>query len=488
MSAVADAKPSVSRSSPDRSIDELDAAICRLASRVNAVNYRLLVLVREFDDRMGWAKWSFPSCAEWLSWRCGISVSAAREKVRTAQALRDLPDISLAFREGRLSYTKVRALTRVAAMHDEDALLRYALDATAPQVEERCRQIRNVQRDSVHDARRAWDARSLSAWRNSERGTLCLRAELPLEIGELVMLAIERALEREEVASGAAEMSPSGFLAQQADALVAMAKAYLGGAATASTAPSASTADHTQVVIHVDEAALRGGVGRADVPLETVRRLACDASLVVVTEDERGAPLNVGRKQRTVPTPIRRALWARDRHCTFPGCQRTRFVDAHHVDHWVDGGETGLDNLVLLCSYHHRLLHEGGYRIRRDHQGEYYFVRADGRAIPRCGYLADDCTDDAPENPSMEVREPRGVYCCRAAGFDEPANSVRPSANVTVAISAVGLPLRACQPSTTSTVPAGKSSRRQPRRIKPFAPVISSDQLTTLPSSPATSR
>ena len=154
MSAVANAVPSPSPTHPDRSIDEIDAAICRLASRVNAVNYRLLVLVREFDDRLGWAKWSFPSCAEWLSWRCGISLSAAREKVRTAQALRDLPGISLAFREGRLSYTKVRALTRVAALHDEDSLVRYALDATAPQVEERCRQIRNVQPDSVHDARR----------------------------------------------------------------------------------------------------------------------------------------------------------------------------------------------------------------------------------------------------------------------------------------------------------------------------------------------
>ena len=161
MSAVANAVPSPSRTEPDRSIDELDAAICRLASRINAVNYQLLVLVREFDDRMGWAKWSFPNCAEWLSWRCGICVSAAREKVRTAQALRDLPGISLAFREGRLSYTKVRALTRVAAMHDEDALVRYALDATAPDVEERCRQIRNVHPDSVRDAQRAWDARWL---------------------------------------------------------------------------------------------------------------------------------------------------------------------------------------------------------------------------------------------------------------------------------------------------------------------------------------
>ena len=418
MSAVADAMTSATRPDPDRSIDELDAAICRLASRIHAETYQMLVLVRDFDDRLGWAKWSFPSCAEWLSWRCGISLSAAREKVRTAQALRDLPGIALAFREGRLSYTKVRALTRVATLHDEDALVRHALAATAPDVEERCRQIRNTHPDSVHDARRAWEARSLSAWRNSSRGTLCLRVELPIEVGELVMQAIERAREREEVPDGVAERSPLAFQSQQADALVAMAKAYLHGGASDSTASSASASDHCQVVIHVDEAALHGGAGRADAPLETVKRLACDASLVVVTEDDRGVPLGVGRKQRVVSTPIRRALLARDRHCTFPGCQRTRFVEAHHVHHWADGGETSVDNLMLLCSYHHQLLHEGGYRIRRDYRGEHYFVRADGRAIPRCGYREGDFTDDfaddqALENPSMEVREPRGVYRLR---------------------------------------------------------------------------
>ncbi len=298
--------------------------------------------------------------------------------------------------------------------------------ATAPQVEERCRQIRNVQPDSVHDARRAWDARSLSAWRNTARGTLCLHAELPLDVGELVMKAIEEALEKSAVADVVAETSKSSFQGQQADALVAIAQTYLEGGVTDSTAGSASSADRYQVVVHVDEAALHGGVGRADAPLETVKRLACDSSLVVVTGDERGTPLNVGRKQRLVSTPMRRALWSRDRHCTFPGCHRTRFVEAHHVQHWIDGGETGVDNLVLLCSYHHRLLHEGGYRIRRDYQGELYFVRADGRAIPRCGYRAEDYTDDdVLENPSMEgcdhteanresapleVREPRGVY------------------------------------------------------------------------------
>jgi hypothetical protein len=413
MSAVADAMPSVPRPDPNGSIDELDAAICRLASRIHAETYQMLTLVREFDDRMGWAKWSFENCAEWLSWRCGISVSAAREKVRTAQALRELPAISLAFREGRLSYTKVRALTRVAAMHDEDALLRYALDASAPAVEERCRQIRNTHPSSVRDARRAWDARSLSAWRNDARGTLCLRVELPFEVGELVMKAIEKALEHSEVAEAIGDDSKGAFQRQQADALVQISQAYLEGGSNGAGEASASTstADRYQVVVHVDETSLRGGIGRADAPLEVVKRLACDASVVFVTEDERGAPLNVSRKQRIVSTPLRRAVVVRDRHCTFPGCHRTRYVQAHHVHHWVDGGETRVDNLVLLCSRHHRLLHEGGYRIRRDYRGENYFTRADGRVIPRCGYRADDYTDDVElDDPSTEVREPRTIY------------------------------------------------------------------------------
>src|SRR5882672_3031128 len=144
------------------SVDQLDAAIGRLVRQLNAECYRMLLLVRDFDDRFGYTKWSFNTCAEWLAWRSGISVSAAREKVRTAHALRRLPAMAAAFADGRLSYSKVRALTRVAHQHDEDLLLAYAVDASVAQVEQRCRQIRNVQPDSVTGARHAWERRSLS--------------------------------------------------------------------------------------------------------------------------------------------------------------------------------------------------------------------------------------------------------------------------------------------------------------------------------------
>ncbi len=375
--------------SPGQSIDDLDIAIRRIANGINAQSYRFLVLVREFDDRFGWVKWSCRSCAEWLAWRCDLSVSAAREHVRTAHALRGLPAISGAFAEGKLSYSKVRALTRVAHLHDEDLLLAYALQATAAQVEERCRQIRNVAPESADEAQRAWKRRSLSIWRNTANSTLRIAVELPIEEGEVVALAIERAVEMGDVAAGP-ELGEQSWYAQQADALVAVAKTYLEG----STSEPSSMADHYQVLVHVEEQSLRGGVGRSDLPIDTIKRLTCDGNLLTIVEDADGTPIEVGRKKRTVSTALKRALWSRDRGCTFPGCTNKRYVDAHHVHHWADGGETTSDNLILLCSYHHRLLHEGGYRIGTDADGERYFQRRDGRAIPRCGYRLGDVLDD----------------------------------------------------------------------------------------------
>jgi hypothetical protein len=398
---------------PAQSIDELDAAIVQLTQRLHSETYRLLVLVREFDDRFGWAKWSFPNCSEWLAWRCGLSLSAAREKLRTAHALRGLPAIADAFSMGRLSYSKVRALTRVANAQDEDLLLAYAQNATAIQVEERCRQIRNVKPESTDDARRAFDRRSLTVLRNLDAGTVIITLEVPVEDGELVSKAIDRAVQSGEGDLGP-EFKSSGWRAQQADAWMAIAKSYLSGITSQPGARGGrgSTADHYQVVVHVDQAALRGGVShqtsaaRADLPIETIKRLTCDGSVIRVTEDQNGKPLDVGRKRRTVSQAIKRALWSRDRGCSFPGCERTHFVDAHHIRHWADGGETGLENLTLLCTQHHRLLHEGRFAIRRDGKREIYFARHDGRVIPRGGYRDEDSMDDSID----EVREPRGCY------------------------------------------------------------------------------
>ena len=316
--------------------------------------------------------------------------------MRTAQALRALPKISSAFAEGRVSYTKVRALTRVANAENEELLLSHALRAPACEIEERVRQMRNVAPESSAQARRAFERRMLTAWRDEARGTVRMTLEVPIEDGELILKAIDCAVIWGEATPELGpdvigESNSTAWRAQQADALVAIAKSYLDGG---HSTEGGSTADHYQMVIHADAESLRGGAGRADLPIDTVKRLLCDCSLVTVVENEHGTPLDVGRKQRVVPTPLRRALCSRDRRCRFPGCHRTRYLDAHHVHHWIDGGETILDNLALLCTHHHRRLHEGGFRMERESDGALRFLRGDGRTIPRDGYRLEDVSDD----------------------------------------------------------------------------------------------
>jgi hypothetical protein len=191
-------------------------------------------------------------------------------------------------------------------------------------------------------------------------------------------------------------------------------------------------ADRYQVVIHADAKSLTGGTGRCDLPIDTVKRLLCDCRLVTVVEDENGQPLDVGRKQRTVSTALKRALYARDRGCTFPGCHRKRYLDGHHLHHWINGGETSAENMTLLCTHHHGLLHKGAFSIVKEADDTLRFVTADGRTIPRNGYRLEDFVDDdiggddtdssregfctttvQREWERAEVREPAAVYRLR---------------------------------------------------------------------------
>jgi len=368
------------------SIDDLDRAIVNLAARINAETYEMLVLVRQFDERAGWLKWGLGNCAEWLHYRCDLSMNAAREKVRVAHALKTLPNVAAAFATGELSYSKVRAITRVAGSDNENELLSFALQTTTARVEERCRELRCGTPDSLGSAQRAFANRSLRISRNADRGTMSITVELPLETGELVEKALDKA---RDDSMTSVEFVDESWSARQADAMVAMASGYLSGQKESGTTP-----DDYLVTIHVDQSALASGNGRSSLPIESVKRLCCDGHAVVIGEDEKGEPLNIGRKTRTVPKAIKRALQARDKSCAFPGCHHTRFVDAHHIEHWSNGGETSLDNLMLLCSQHHKLVHEGGFAIERDYQNQWFFKRPDGRAVPACGYRAEDNMDD----------------------------------------------------------------------------------------------
>jgi hypothetical protein len=387
-----------------RSLDELEEELVAHAQRINAAEYAFLELVREFDIRQGWRPYQFNNCAEWLNMKCGIVVGTAREKVRVATALFDLPKISRAFAAGELSYSKVRSLSRVATPHNEAQLLEYAQQATAEQVQRRCQQMHNADRAaSTRDVKEIHRGRFLRRSVDGS-GRMTISIELTEEAGALVMVALERAMAEADASRDASTAEDeASFPARQADALVDMARAYLAGESAKSTSP----ADHYQVVVHVDEAALRAEPAegaRSDLPIESVRRLCCDAGVVVVTEDDKGNPLDLGRKHRVVQPALRRALIARDRHCCYPGCAHTRWLEAHHVMHWIDGraapgprtrgqrrapfacrrmagGRTSLDNTLLLCSAHHRRLHEGGFRIKPNRAGEWYFETAAGKRL-----------------------------------------------------------------------------------------------------------
>ena len=142
----------------------------------------------------------------------------------------------------------------------------------------------------------------------------------------------------------------------------------------------------------------RGAVRSTTAPYlaaDTAQRLACDASIVLLVEDEDGQPLSIGRKTRAIPPAIHRALRARDGGCRFPGCTHRHFIHAHHIKPWAEGGETALENLVELCQYHHRLVHEGGYGCRLSDTGELCFTRSDGRPI---NYRAPKLTTRHGEN------------------------------------------------------------------------------------------
>ncbi|MCZ6656852.1 MAG: DUF222 domain-containing protein [Gammaproteobacteria bacterium] len=375
---------------PCQPIDDLEDELISSWRDVSQATHRFLLLLREFDLRQGWREWGMVDCADWLNLKCGITRNTAQEKLRVAKTLRLLPQVEEAFKRGDLSYSKVRALTRIATDVNETDLLDYAIHASAAQVERYCRQLRNGSTDSVDAARRAHEGRSLSRSFNDD-GTGTLSVQLPRADLELVMQALERVACR--LPNDDPEIEPSLF-ARGADALVQMARCALEEETS-----DGGNAEHYQVVVHVDEQALQGRGGKSDLPIDTVKRLCCDGSIVPIVDDPNGEPLNVGRKQRTVPTAIKRALLARDRCCTFPGCTHDKWVDAHHIEHWAAGGETSLDNLTLLCTHHHRLVHEGGFIIERRADGSRYFARPDRRPV-----------EVGRTETVEEVRETRALY------------------------------------------------------------------------------
>ncbi|NNC77734.1 MAG: DUF222 domain-containing protein [Woeseiaceae bacterium] len=386
--------------SPTRptAVADLGTEITELCTYIFAATYRLLVLIREFDEAEGWAQPGLCSCAHWLNFKCGIGMNAAREKLRVAHALKELPKISAAFEQGELSYSKVRAMTRIADQENEDYLLMIARHGTAYHMEKLVQKYRRAKRSQdVTHANQQHKDRYVD-YHYDEDGCLVVSGRLPAEQGALVVKALEKALRADVSAETSDQVCEEkavtkdrqdSIAARCSDALCEFAETYLN----ADSKPG-STADRYQVVVHVSaetptpdcegESHIEEG---PHVSAETSRRVLCDCSTVRVTEGEVGEPLSIGRKTRSIPPAIRRALRYRDKGCRFPGCTHTRIVDGHHIQHWADGGATSLDNLVQLCRFHHRLVHEGGYGCERPAGRGIVFTAPDRRQLPEYSEL-----------------------------------------------------------------------------------------------------
>ena len=389
--------------------ERMGEEIAALAARIDAATYELLVLIRKFDEEEGWNR-GFLTCAHWLTWRIGLAPGAARERVRVARALGDLPLMSKAMRRGELSYSKVRALTRIATPDTEQSLVDLGRAGTAAQVEQVVRSWRRIDRTiEAHDDELR-DASSHVTTHIDENGMFVIRGCLAPEAGEVLMKALDAASDK-LYAEQQEDKPPVGKV--RADALALVAESALKGGLD-----PGSSGDRYQVVVHANGEELTAqesatadnrthvpaGTSRARVPAgtspfpgavngawlgtshvpvsaETARRIACDAGRVSMTHRD-GQILSVGRKTRTIPPPIRRALEFRDQGCRFPGCT-SEHCDAHHIVHWADGGETKLSNLVLLCRRHHRLLHEGGFSVRMNEARAVQFLDKRDRPLER---------------------------------------------------------------------------------------------------------
>ncbi len=374
------------------SLDRLGDEIAELSAHLDAATAHLLDLIREFDAREGWNT-GFRSCAAWLSWRVGLDLGAARERVRVARALETLPRLALALARGELSYAKVRALTRVATPETEERLLAVGRAGTADHVERIVRGWRRVDRKAeAAEATRRHASRALHVYQD-EDGMVILRGRLAPEVGAVLVQALAAAREAlyQQARGKDAGASPVDVSAetptmaqQQADALGLLAETALHHGID----PGAP-GERYQVVVHVDAPALAdpdepGQSVLEDgthVSAETSRRLACDASRVVMRHDLDGHVVEVAARTRTIPPALWRALHHRDRGCRFPGCG-VRFGQGHHIRHWAQGGPTTLSNLALLCRRHHRAIHEEGYQLDREPDGELRFRRPDGRLLP----------------------------------------------------------------------------------------------------------
>jgi hypothetical protein len=344
----------------DLPLERLETELTGLAGHLAAGECRFLVLLAAYDRREGWREWGCRSCAHWLSWRCGLDIRTAQEKLRVAHALELFPKIRAAFATGRISYSKARALTRIAGPTTEAELVVMAQHATAAHMEAITRGYRRAERSAERNITEAGDpaedrahGRRVDLRDHDDPDLATMAATLTHEELELVVRALDSA----------------GDEVSRADALVLMAESFLAAGHACRRG-----SDRTLVMLNVDETVLRGDdsgtariVGGPAIAPETARRLCCDASITWLLQGADGEPVNISARQGSISRALRRLVSVRDQgRCRFPGCAEHRYTEIHHLRHRQHGGTNSAANLATLCWFHHRVVHEGGWSLRHD--------------------------------------------------------------------------------------------------------------------------
>jgi hypothetical protein len=350
-----------------------DDGLIQVADALNrhiaAAQAALLGVIAELDRRGAWRDSGARDLGHWLSIRYGISWWKADRWIKAAAALDGLPGVAMALENGTLGLDKVVELTRFATAQTELDLIEWAAESTCATVRRRA----DLEVRAAHDETMELERdRSLRYWYEDGGRRFGLEARMPSAQGAVVAKALQRAVDLIPVMP--AEHDRAFIEARRADALLALCSQRIAGDADA---------DRATVVVHASLEALAGRRNvetehGAVMPPEALQRLACDARLQVVAERDTGDAVSFGRTRREPSAAMLRQLRHRDRGCRFPGCGSTVFANAHHIVWWSRGGATDLDNLVLICGFHHRLVHEHGWTIERAADGRIRWFRADG--------------------------------------------------------------------------------------------------------------
>lgn len=353
--------------------DDLAQSIDQMQAAALAAQASMLELIAVYDARGAWRADGSTSMGAWLAGRLNTTFGHGAELARVARALSSLPALRALVGEGGLSWAQTVAVTALA---DADSDAGWAADAAGLGPARLAALVRRRRPPEPEVTERA-----LRLHTDAESGWTRLWGRLPGAEGAVVSSALERLAA--QVPVGADSGRPEPFDVRMADALVEMSSLSLDDDADA---------DRACVVVHVEAAVLAGAepggaeVGATAVVSEAARRLACDARVEFVAE--RGGPfpaapvvVGISRTSRQVPAWLGRHLRRRDGGCRFPGCGRTRWTQAHHVLHWSQGGPTDASNLLTLCHAHHRLLHEGGWRLSGNPDADVCFIRPDGRPL-----------------------------------------------------------------------------------------------------------